>query len=518
MLSPSGGSFPFFCLVVTGVAVAAWALSRLRDPGELPHPAGWTLARRDVGLGGTAVLLGGTVYTAYTVIAVPGLTYATGGFGLYALTYTLLLTPAALIVLPRLHKAARRHGLVTAADLALARHGSHALSLAVVISGLLATMPYLALQVIGLGAALRGMGIDPTSPRVIPGLLLVFTLLTAGFLPRGLRVCVRVAAFKAVLMATLLTVALILLLRHGTGGGWVFDEAGQRLAARGMSLAPPAGTGTAYITLALGSVLAQLMYPQVLTVALAARCTDTLRRATLALPLWTIALGVFAYLGFAALAYGIETPAGHAELAAPALLRRLAAPWLAGLLLGGLAVAALLPAAVMAIGMATLVARNLYTEYFNPTATPKHEVRIARFAAPVIISGALVFSFLLQPQDAVNLHLLGGVWIIQTVPAVGCALYTRWFHHRALLVGWAIGMTTGTALTVAHGFDSVVTLEFGHTHLSFYVAFAALVLNLIAAALLTPLLDRAGVMRGPDTFAARGGLPRRGSRFAFRVD
>jgi SSS family solute:Na+ symporter len=331
-------------------------------------------------------------------------------------------------------------------------------------------------------------------------------------------VCVRVAGFKAALMAVLLVVSLTLVAQGGAGAGRVFEEAGRRLAGQGMSLVPPVGTRTAYVTLACGSVLAQLMYPQVLTVALAARGADTVRRAVLALPMWTFALGLFAYLGFAALAFGVTTPPGHAELAAPELLRRLAEPWLAGLLLGGLAVAALLPGAVMAVSMAMLVTRNVYTEYFNPTATPKHEVRIARFAATAFVLGALVFALLLQPQDAVNLHLLGGVWIIQTVPAVGCAAYTRWFHRRALLAGWAVGMASGTLLTVVDGFDSVVTLGSGTGRISLYTALVALALNLAVAVLLTPVLDRLGVVRGPDALAPGDPVARRGSRFAFRID
>jgi SSS family solute:Na+ symporter len=506
-------------LVVAGVGVGAWALTRRAAlAGELPHPAGWALARRGLGSSSTALLLGGTVYTAYTVVAVPGLAYTTGGFGLYTLTYTVLLTPAALFFLPRLHALARRHGLVTTADIALARHGSHALSLAVALSGLVASMPYLALQVIGVEALVRAVGIDPTHPRVLPGILLVFGLAAVAALPRGLLTCAHVAVFKAILTAMLLTVTLVLLLRTGTGSGWVFHEANRHLAANGMSQVPPEGTHSAYATLALGSVLAQLMYPQVITVALAARRTDTLRRAVLSLPLWTLALGVFAYLGFVALAHGITAPSGHAEVAAPALLRHLAPPWLAGLLFGALAVAALLPAAVMAIGMGTLVARNIYTEYFNPTATPKHEVRTARLAAAVIILGALVFALLLQPQDAVNLHLLGGVWIIQTLPIVGFVPFTRWFHPRALLAGWVVGMAGGTALTVGHGFDSVVSIGLGHVGVSHYVALVALALNLLVSTGLSPVLGRAGVPRAPGDLAAGAALPRRGSRFAFRVD
>ncbi|MFF1379126.1 sodium:solute symporter [Streptomyces sp. NPDC058308] len=514
----NNASFLAFSALVTAAITAAWAFARRAAPCELPHPAGWALAGRGLGAGGAAVLLGGTVYTAYTVTAAPGLARATGGFGLYALTYTLLLAPMALVFLPRMRELADRGDLVTTADFARARHGSHALALAVALTGLLAAMPYLALQALGLEAAVRAMGISPRGLAGVLVLVAVFVVLTAALLPGGLRACAELARYKAVLLVALLVTALVLSGRRAGPPRQVFAAAGRALADEQLALSMPHGTYTAYITLAVGSALAQLMYPQMLLTVLAARSPDVVRRAVLALPLWTLALGLFSYLGFVSLAAGIRTPPGHAEQAVPLLLQGLGAPWLGGLLLGALAVAALLPAAVIALGAATLVARNIYSEYFNPTATPKHEVRVARFAAVVIAVGALAFALDLHPQDAVNLHLLGGVWIIQTVPAVGLSAFTRWFHHRALLVGWAAGMALGTALTVSRGFSSVVDVGAGTLHLPVYVALTALVVNLVLVVALTPLLDRVGVRRRREVVAGRAPVPRRGSPFAVRVD
>lgn len=510
-------SLSCFALLVGGVAVSIPAGARRRDPQELPHPSGWALAGQRLGPGATALLLGSTIYTAYTVVAVPGLTYSTGGFGLYALTYTLLLAPAAMVFLPRMRDLAAQHGLVTAADCARERHGSHALALAVALTGLLAAMPYMALQVVGLEAALTAMDISPNSMVGLLGIVAVCAVFTAVLLPRGLRACAELARYKALLLCGTLIVAFALVMHNTAGPQQVFTAAERHLTAKNFTLVMPHGSHLAYITLALGSVLAQLMYPQVLTVALATRSSNTMRRAILTLPLWTFSLGLFAYLGLAALALGVRTPAGHTELAVPEILARLGPPWLSGLLLGALAIAALLPAAVMAIGMATLVARNIYSEYFNPTATPKHEVRVARFAAVVITTGGLVFALALNPQDAINLHLLGGVWIIQTVPAVGLAPFTCWFHPRALLAGWAAGMVAGTAMIVRQGFSSVVDVGVGGLHLPVYVGIAALGLNLLLSIGLTPVLNRAGVPRGFDAKTTGTHLPRRGSRFAARV-
>ncbi|MFJ8677154.1 sodium:solute symporter [Streptomyces sp. NPDC093589] len=489
-----------------------------RAPRELPHPTGWALGGRGLGTLSTGFLMGGTVITAYTYVAIPGLMFGAGGLALYALTYLLLLTPLVTLILPRLHRIATRHGMVTAADYVRARHGSHALALAVALTGILATMPYLALQVIGMATLLDAMGLPAGTVAGCLGLILLFGLFAAATQPAGLRATARIAPVKALLTTLALGVALGLAITRLGGPGAVFAAADHRLAAQGLSLVVPPQSAFAYATLALGTALAQPMYPQIVTVALAARDHRRLRAATSTLPLWAGLLALTALLGVAALAAGIRTRPGHAELAVPLLIRSLTPDWLTGLLFGALAVGALLPACVMATSMSTLLVRNVYTEYLNPTATPKHEVRIARTGSLCIVAGAVLFALVLHPQDAVNLHLLGGVWILQTLPAVAIALFTRWFHHRALIAGWAAGMTVGTSLLCLHDFSSVVNLGIGPLHASVYAALIALALNLAVSAALTPVLDRLGIPRNSDSTVSGPPLERRGSKYTVVVD
>jgi SSS family solute:Na+ symporter len=141
-----------------------------------------------------------------------------------------------------------------------------------------------------------------------------------------------------------------------------------------------------------------------------------------------------------------------------------------------------------------LFVRNIYVEYFHPTATPKHQTQVARGVSLVAKVGAVAFVFGLPDQDAINLQLLGGVSILQTFPTVALGLFTRWLHRRALLVGWAVGMVVGTLLVGFGGFSAVVPLSGMHV----YVALAALVLNLATAVTLTPVFDRLGLTRGID--------------------
>jgi len=253
-----------------------------------------------------------------------------------------------------------------------------------------------------------------------------------------------------------------------------------------------------FATLAVGSAMALLMYPHVLTAAFAASGPDTLRRVSIALPAWTAVLGLFGLLGVAALAAGIEAPPGNAEAAVPLLVKELMPAALTGLVFGALTVGVLVPAAVMSVAAATSFVRNVYVEYFHPNATPKYQMRIAQAVSLSAKVGAVVFVFGLRNQDAINLQLLGGVWILQTFPAVAIGLFTRWLHHGALLAGWAAGMAAGTLMVVQRGFSSVVPVGIAGWEVQAYAAVVALGLNLAVAVMLTPVLDRTGALRGPD--------------------
>ena len=491
-----------FAFVVGGTSLLAIAARRFRVRDELPTLDGWALAGRQFGPVLLWFLLGGTIYTAYTFAAVPGLVYGVGALGFFALAYTVIVYPLAFLVLPRLWRIAKEHGYVTVADYVKGRYDSPLLALAVALTGILATMPYIALQLLGIRAVLVAGGLYPSTG--IAGdltLAAVFAVLAGATYRSGLRAPTVISLAKGVLVfTTVVAVVAVVFVRLG-GPAEIFRSAERNVTANGVpgaSLVLDPSLYPAYATLALGSAMALLMYPHVLTAAYAASGTDALRKATVGLPAWTAVLGLFALLGVAALAAGVPARPGNAEAAVPLMVQELTPPMATGLVFGALAVGALVPAAVMSIGAATLFVRNVYVEYFHPTATPKHQTQVARAVSLVAKFGALAFVFGLPDQDAINLQLLGGVWILQTFPTVALGLFTRWLHRRALLFGWAVGMVAGTVMVASGGFSAVVAV--GRAQL--YVALAAMVLNLTVAVALTPLLDRLGVARGGDATAA----------------
>jgi solute:Na+ symporter, SSS family len=220
--------FVFFFLLVTvlGFIAARW---RQADLGHLNE---WGLGGRSFGTVITWFLLGGDLYTAYTFIAVPALVFGVGALGFFALPYTIIVYPFVFLVMPRLWSVAHKHQYVTPADFVRGRYGSPSLSLAVALTGILATMPYIALQLVGIQVVLEAMGIGGTGTstleRDLP-LFIAFAILAAYTYQSGLRAPALIAFVKDTMIYITVLVAVIYIPSKLGGWGHVFDVAGQAL-------------------------------------------------------------------------------------------------------------------------------------------------------------------------------------------------------------------------------------------------------------------------------------------------
>ena len=193
--------------------------------------------------------------------------------------------------------------------------------------------------------------------------------------------------------------------------------------------------------LLLGSALALFMYPHSITATLSSGSRNTIRRNASILPAYSFVLGLLALLGWVAIAAGTQ-PIGldgepNAQLVIPQLFEDMFPAWFAGVAFAAIAIGALVPAAIMSIAAANTFSRNIYKEWLNPAATPAQEAKVSKLMSLLVKAFALVFVLTLDKQNAINFQLLGGIWILQTFPAVVFSLFTRWFHRYGLLVGWA---------------------------------------------------------------------------------
>jgi len=489
----------FALVTVLGFIAARW------HNADLSHINEWGLAGRRFGTLITWFLIGGDLYTAYTFIAVPAAVYGGGAAGFFAVPYTIVAYPFFFLIAPRLWNVCKRHSFVTAADFVEGRYGDRNLALAVAITGILATLPYIALQLIGMQVVISSLGIGGSGLAGDLPLFVAFVVLATYTYTSGLRAPAMIALVKDVMIYVTVVVAVVAVPMKLGGFAHVFAAADAAFAARPPG-APPAsvilqpGAYWAYGTLAIGSAMALFLYPHAVTGILAASRGDAVRRNAVLLPAYSLALGLLALFGYMAIAAGLNI--AKPNLAVPALIHALFPSWFAGFAFAAIAVGALVPAAIMSIAAANLWTRNIYKPFINPRATPQQEGQQAKLTSLVVKFGALAFVLAFSSQYAINLQLLGGVWMLQTLPAVVLGLFTRALHRTALLCGWFAGMATGTAMFLATGFKPTFALHAGGIAVAAYIAVEALAVNLLLAALLTPVFDRAGIARGTDATTA----------------
>jgi solute:Na+ symporter, SSS family len=192
----------------------------------------------------------------------------------------------------------------------------------------------------------------------------------------------------------------------------------------------------------------------------------------------------------------------------PLLFVKMFPNWFAGFCLAAIGIGALVPAAIMSIAASNLFTRNLYGELRKTKMTPAQESANAKLVSLFLKFGALAFVLFVKAQYAIELQLLGGIWIGQLFPAVVLGLFTRWFHGRALFWGWAAGMATGTGLALARELkSSVYPFQFGgHTYVV-YAAIPALLVNLVVSVAVTWLLNILGHERLVDQTQPSDYLP-----------
>jgi len=500
------------------VTVAGFMATRFQRGDSLDTLDEWGLGGRKFGTWVTWFLLGGDLYTAYTFIAVPAAMFATGAVaGFFAVPYTIILYPIIFIFMARLWSVSHRHGYVTTADFVRGRYDDRGLSLAVAVTGFVATMPYIALQLVGIEAVLEVAGLgggDNVLAQDLP-LFVAFAVLAAFTYSSGLRAPAVIAFVKDTLIYLVIIVAIIYL--PSQVGGWegIFGAAKEKMSTVNEATGKPTGAfipgvgqGWAYATLALGSAMALFMYPHSVTASLSSGSRNTIRKNASILPAYSFVLGLLALLGWVAIA-AKTNPIGldgqpNPQLVVPQLFEDFFPDWFTGVAFAAIAIGALVPAAIMSIAAANTFTRNIYKEWLHKDATPAQEARVSKITSLVVKAFALGFVLTLDNQNAINFQLLGGIWILQTFPAVVFSLYTRWFHRYALLAGWAVGIVYGT-VKAYQVINPATGKHFGGSLAEIpglgdmgYIALTAFALNLLVAVVVSAVLNATKVSNGRD--------------------
>jgi SSS family solute:Na+ symporter len=339
-----------------------------------------------------------------------------------------------------------------------------------------------------------GIGMIHNTP-----LLAAFTALSLYTYRSGLRGTALIAVAKDLLIIATVLAAIIIIPAKLGGFEAIFNS----IDPKAVLLTPGDGTnlgaGFAYASLALGSALALFLYPHSVTGILSSSSREVIQHNSILLPAFSIALALIALLGYMAVAAGVKAMPDYAagfamfgdNFAIPALFLHSFPPWFAGVAFAAMAIGALVPAAIMAIACANLFTRNIFKEFIAPNCTPRQEAEVAKVASLAVKLAALYFVLGLGGAYAIEMQLLGGIWICQTLPAVLIALYTRFFNPIALLAGWVSGMIAGTWMAATLNFKaSTFVWTVAGVTVPCYAAVSALLINILVSYVLSLALNR----------------------------
>lgn len=498
--SSSPVSISVFLVLFFGISSLGFLATRWMK-GDLSQLAEWGLAGRRFGAVLTWFLLGGDLYTAYTFVALPAFLFGAGAVGFFSIPVSVLAFTSVFLVFPKVWTICAERRFTTAADMVEGVYGSRMLALIVALTGIVATIPYIALQLVGLEVVFAGLGLGADVSlfgfNIELPLFVAFAVMAAFTYNGGLRAPTIVAIVKDVLVWVTLIAAVIVIPARLGGYGAIFDAVPPEKLIIPPAPANSLGPQFSYFTLALGSALSLFLYPHTLTGLLAASGRDAIRRNAIFLPLYSIALALLMLLGFMALAAGVKQMPEYADgfarfgnvFAVPALFNHMFPDWFKGVAFATIAIGALVPAAIMSIAGANLFARNIYRAYIRPGCSDAQQTRVAKIFSLLVKIGALGFVTFLPNTSAVQFQLLGGILMCQTLPSVIVGLYVRWLSPLALIAGWVVGTAAGVAMTAASDFkDSLYTIDVFGTAVPCYSAVSSLAVNLLITFLISAVL------------------------------
>jgi len=448
----------------------------------------WTVGGRRFGILLIWLLMAGEIYTTFTFLGASGWAYSRGAPTFYIMIYGTLAYAVSFFVLPEIWKAGRRFGLHTQPDFFVARYGSRSLGVFVALIGVISIIPYLQLQLQGLGLIVEvaSDGAIRSGPAIVGSFLLTCAFVYTS----GLRGAAWVAVVKDVLMIAAVGVVGFGVPRIYFGGfGRMFRTLAERFPGHLTFPGATTNMDTVWVmSTALLTGLGFYMWPHVFGSAFSAKSARTIRRNAMIMPFYQIPILLVFMVGFTALLVlpGLK----NGDMAFLEIVRRTYPRWFMGFVGSAGAVTAMVPAAVLVLFASTLLTKNVYRAAFAPAASEEKILRLSRLAVLFIMAAALLFA-LRFPNALVNLLLIGYDGVSQFFPGVVLGLFWKRTSRGGVVAGLTAGVVLAAVL-VFSGHDPFLGLNAG---------FVALAVN----ALVAILVSLAARSRGKT--ARKGGRP-----------
>lgn len=428
-------------IIIGIVGIGALGIAGRRRQTEL---SGWTVGKRDMPRWTTWFLQAGESLTTFSFLGLAGIAFGGGVAALFAVAYLTINCIVQYFVIPRQRALGANRGYLTMADFFQDRFKSKALGKTVAVVGAIFLIPYLQLQITGLGLIVQ-LATGSESARgysmAVASVLVVVFVIWAGI--RGLA---KVAIFKDFAMLAALVIVLAGVVA-GIGGipdifAKVIDTAPSYL-----TITRPGFDATFWVTSVIVTSIGAGMntFPHLWPPVLAAKSGAVLRDNVKWLAVYQFLLLIPITAGIAATLVLDPKTKGNQVLLSVAQ-HTLPEPLIAVIAIGG-AAAAMVPAGAIAMGISSLVSNNLLT-----VKNPKVRFRLNHVVVAVAVGLALTFGLAKSDIGALLLLTYGG--LTQMAPAVAIAIARK---VRVGAIPVTLGIITGTLCVAIITFANIPT-------------------------------------------------------------
>lgn len=417
----------------------------------------WTVGGRRFGIVIIWLLMAGEIYTTFTFLGASGWAYSKGAPTFYILVYGALAYTLSFFILPALWKVGKRHGLHTQPDFFIKRYDSRPLGILVALIGVFSILPYLQLQLTGLGLI-----VEVASNRAVSSQLAIAIsfLLTCVFVyTSGIRGTAWVSIVKDIMMiVAVLVVGIGVPVIYFGGFGNMFRTL---IEQKPQYLVLPGATSHMGVIWVMSTLiltgLGFYMWPHVFGSVFSAKSARIIKRNAIIMPLYQIPILLVFMVGFTALL--VIPDLANGDMAFLELVNRTYPSWFMGFVGAAGAVTAMVPSSILVLFASTLLAKNVYKAGFNPRASEETVMRLSRFFVLVITSLALVLAMFF-PNELVNLLIIGYDGVTQFFPGVVLGLFWKRVTKAAILSGLIAGIGV-VAILIYSGHDPFLGMNAG---------------------------------------------------------
>lgn len=409
----------------------------------------WTVGGRGFGTILVWLLMAGEIYTTFTFLGASGWAYSRGGPVLYILGYQPLMYVVSYHVLPQVWEVGRKHNMQTMGDFFQSRYGRTHLSSFVALVGMIFLLPYVQLQLTGLGIIVEVASYGAIHRT--PAILIAFALVAGFVFVSGIRGVAWASVLKDfLLLFAALFIGFAVPYIYFGGIGKMFAALAQ---AKPMHLTMPGETKNLghlwYVSSVFMTSLGFFMWPHNFAAAFSARSGKILRRNAILMPLYGVTMPLMMFVGLTAVL--VVPNLKNGDLALLTIVQKTFPAWFLGVIGGAGALTAMVPAAIQILAAATLFSKNICRPVLAPNMTDRHVAVLAKSMVLVLTSGALYLA-LKSSVSLVSLLLIGYAGVAQFFPGIVLGLYSKKVSGTGIFAGISSGVFV-VALLILTGRD-----------------------------------------------------------------